>query len=153
MDTKAFKDMMSKWASGVAIVTTADDGNPYGITVSSFISLTVTPPSVLISIDMSSPIVNAIKKAKRFALTILRDDQTEVSKTFASHSINKFDNIGKSMYEGLPYIDGLVTIFVELKDTKEAYDHVLFMGDVIDGHTGEGRPLLYWNRDYRAFQY
>jgi len=151
MESRAFRDIMAKWASGVAIVTTADDGHPYGITVSSFISLTVAPPSILISIDKASAIVNAIRNSRKFALTILREDQEETSRAFASHSLNKFDVAGRNLHDGLPYINGLATLFVDLKIEQEAYDHVLFIGDVIDGNIGEGRPLLYWNRGYRAF--
>ncbi|MGC8558589.1 MAG: flavin reductase family protein, partial [Nitrososphaeria archaeon] len=61
MDPQKFKDAMSTWATGISVVSSLLDVKPVGITVTGFMSLTVDPPSVLISIDNRSYMVKAIE--------------------------------------------------------------------------------------------
>ncbi len=66
MDPQKFKDAMSTWATGISVVSSLLDVKPVGITVTGFMSLTVDPPSVLISIDNRSYMVKAIENTKKF---------------------------------------------------------------------------------------
>ncbi|HEY0593197.1 MAG TPA: flavin reductase family protein, partial [Thermoanaerobaculia bacterium] len=72
IDEAGFRKAMSCFASGVTVVTTEHDGVAYGMTVSAFSSLSLVPPLVLICVEKSARIHDAIPKAERFAVNILR---------------------------------------------------------------------------------
>lgn len=148
MNLQEFKNAMARWASGVSVVSTKMDGRPAGITVTGFMSLSIDPPSVLVSIDKRSYMVGAIKTAGKFAVTFLKEGQEEVSRLFASSEMNKFREGLAAYRNGLPYVKGGPVVFAELNSALEAIDHVLFIGRVTDLILNEDNPLIYWNRMY-----
>ncbi|MEM0097608.1 MAG: flavin reductase family protein [Conexivisphaerales archaeon] len=148
MNIQEFKDAMARWASGVAILSTLMNNKPVGITVIGFMSLSVDPPSILISIDRKSYMVEAIKGTRKFAVTFLNEGQKEISRLFASNDSDKFRNEWTEYKNELPYVKGNVTLFAELQSELNAVDHVLFIGKVNDIIINEGNPLIYWNRMY-----
>ncbi|MGC8661081.1 MAG: flavin reductase family protein [Nitrososphaeria archaeon] len=148
MKVQEFKTAMARWVSGVSVVSTMMDNKPVGITVTGFMSLSIDPPSVLVSIDKKSYMVGAIKSAGKFAVTFLKEDQEEVSRIFASSEINKFREEWTGYRNGLPYVKGGPAVFAELHSELDALDHALFIGRVTDLMLNEEHPLVYWNRKY-----
>ncbi|MDG6928083.1 MAG: flavin reductase family protein [Nitrososphaerota archaeon] len=148
MNVQEFKAAMARWASGVSIVSTMMNDKPVGITVTGFISLSVDPPSVLVSIDRKSYMVGAIKGAGRFSVTFLSEGQEEISRLFASNDLNKFREEWTGYKNGLPYVKGGTTVFAEVQSGSGAFDHVLYIGKVTDLILNEEKPLVYWNRMY-----
>ena len=148
IDVQRFKDVMARWPSGVSVVTTVINGKPVGITVSAFMSLGINPPSIIISIDKRSYMVNAIKSAGRFAVTFLNENEEGLSRLFASGDENKFRAEWTEYRNGLPYIRGDTAVFAELYSSLDAPDHVLFIGRVIEALISDKSPLIYYNRKY-----
>ena len=78
-----FKQVMSRWASGVSVVTTNDDGMLYGLTVSSFSSVSLDPPLIMVCLNRSNRIVEMIERSGKFAVSILGTHQEAASNYFA----------------------------------------------------------------------
>ena len=82
--TDDFKNALSGWASGVSVVTTRDAGLAYGLTVSSFTSVSLDPPVVLVCLGHGNRLHEMIASSKRFAVSLLARDQEAASNHFAS---------------------------------------------------------------------
>lgn len=148
----AFKQAMSHFASGVTVVTTEHDGRPYGLTVASFASLSLNPPLVLVCIEKNVKSHDAIAAAQTFGVSILADSQADISGRFASKSDDKFSgmDVRRGAETGVPLIDGaLCTIECRVREQLPGGDHSIFVGEVVDAQTGEGKPLVYYRSGYR----
>ncbi len=148
MNVQKFKDAMARWPSGVSVVSTVMNGKPVGITVSAFMSLGIDPPSIILSIDKRSYMIDAIKSSGIFAVTFLNEKEDDISRLFASSDANKFRAEWTGFWNELPYIRGDTVVFAELHSSIDAFDHVLFIGKVIEALISDKSPLIYYNRKY-----
>jgi flavin reductase (DIM6/NTAB) family NADH-FMN oxidoreductase RutF len=155
IDEAGFRQALGHFASGVTVVTTGLEGTPYGMTVSAFSSVSLSPPLVLICIDKGVGTHEAISKSGRFAVNILHRDQEAVSRQFATRGPDKF--AGVAMREGalgLPLVGGaLACIECSLHATFDGGDHTIFVGLVEHAQTGDGPPLLYFRGGYRQLEH
>ena len=78
-----FKQTLRRWASGVTIVTFQDDEGTHGLTVSAFLSVSLTPPLVLVSVDKHTNSHPRLLKATHYGVSILSGEQQRVSNHFA----------------------------------------------------------------------
>ena len=147
-DQQDFKNALSRWASGVSIVTTrSGNGEPAGFTASSFTSVSLDPPLVLFCLDNQAASLPAFEKAAGFAVNILAREQEALSNRFASRSSdNKFDGVE---YEagllGSPVLKGsLAVLQCRLHDRVPAGDHLILIGRVESVSTEDHPPLLYY---------
>jgi flavin reductase (DIM6/NTAB) family NADH-FMN oxidoreductase RutF len=152
-----FKDVLSRWASGVSVVTTNDDGMLYGITVSSFASVSLDPPLVLVCVANQNRIVSMIGAANGFAVSLLASDQQAASSYFARPGrlpTTDFTEIeGQWTPSGLPVIaNALAWVTCTLHASIPQGDHTILVGQVGDTYVAapDRRPLVYWSRAYRA---
>lgn len=154
IDDAHFRLALSHFASGVTVVTTAHDGQLYGMTVASFASLSLHPPLVLVCIERSVKTHDAISAAGKYGVSILSSAQADISSKFASRSDDKF--AGVEIIEGeldVPLIAGALTaIECRLYDRLPGGDHTIFIGEVMKIHTTEGDPLLYFRSGYREIR-
>lgn len=150
IDEFRFRQALGYFASGVTVITTAHEGQPYGMTVSSFASLSLKPPLVLICIDTTVKCHDAIAASGRFAVNILSKQQEHLSRRFATRDIDKF--VGVALRDGtlgVPLLEGaLASIECRLHKTYPGGDHTIFIGEVADAEVREGSPLLYYRRGY-----
>lgn len=149
----AFRQLLGRFATGVAVVTTrAPDGRPVGMTASSLASVSLRPPLLSVSIDHAATIHEAILAAPAFVVNVLAESQEAISRRFAEDHPDRFDGIGYRLGEhGLVMIDGAhAWIECDRHDLVEAGDHTIVLGRVTGGTTGEGRPLLYYRGGYGA---
>ena len=154
IDDARFRQAMGHFASGVTVVTTASAGELYGMTVSSFASLSLNPPLVLICIDKSVPSHDMIRDSGRFVVNILEERQEHLSRRFAATANDKFKGVAwHSGQLGLPVLDNtLAAIECRLRDALDGGDHTIFVGEVVDAEVREGAPLLYYRRGYRELK-
>ena len=151
-----FKDVLSRWASGVSVVTTNDDGMLYGLTVSSFSSLSLDPPLVLVCLSASNRLVTMIRQCGRFAVSILAADQVAASNYFARPGrlpTPDFQEVeGEWTEHEVPVVKGaLAWVACSLHEAIEQGDHVIVIGRVVGTHVSGGEnPLLYFHRGYRT---
>ena len=154
IDDAEFKFAMSHFTSGVTVVTTEHDGRPFGMTVASFASLSLHPPLVLVCIEKSVKSHEAITAVGRFAVSILSQEQGEISNRFASRVEDKFEGIEiRRTANGIPTIArALTTLECDLRDQFPGGDHSIFVGEVIAISTTEGAPLVYFRSGYRSLE-
>lgn len=147
-----FRHALSKFASGVTIVTLNDkNGNPHGITVSAFSSVSLEPPLVLVCIDNNAGSHYAFRESERFVVNILSERQSEHSNQFASKIPDKFVNIHHHKgLEDVPVLkDALVNLECRLVNDFVAGDHTIFIGEIEKSQINDGNPLVYYQGDYR----
>ena len=150
IDEFRFRQAMGYFATGVTVVTTAHEGQLYGMTVSSFASLSLKPPLILICIEKVLTTHTAIADAGQFAVNILEQSQEHLSRRFATRENDKFTGVAwHSSRFGLPVLEGALAIIeCQLRDTFPGGDHTIFVGEVMDAELSQGSPLLYYRRGY-----
>ena len=144
---------MRAYPQGVTVVTTQAKNGPMGMTVSSFISVSLTPPLVLVSIAKDSPRNDPYREAKSFAVNFLADDQKSVSDRFAGRTdaLDRFEGLKfKLGVTGSPIKDGVRAV-IECKTWRvyEGGDHSLITGEVVAAQAlSDKRPLVYYAQQY-----
>lgn len=148
-----FRAALSRFASGVTVVTTKDaDGNLHGLTVSAFCSVSLEPPLILICIDKHTVSHYAFQESRRFIVNVLREEQMHHSIQFAAPLADKFDGIAYYLnVEGIPVLeDALVNLECWLVNAHDNGDHTIFVGQIEKSHISDGKPLVYFHGNYRA---
>lgn len=154
LDPVSFRAALSRFASGVTILTMRDAaGTDHGMTATAFSSLSLDPPLILICIARSASMFEPLTQAQRFAVNILSDDQQQVSRAFAAKDSDRF---GGFIFErGIGDVPILVGAHAHLEcrvhARHEAGDHTIIVGEVEACATGEGSPLLYYRGTYGRF--
>ena len=155
VDAETLRRAMRLWASGVTVVTALSEGQVHGMTVSSFASLALEPPLVLVSLEQLARTHDMVERSGQFGVTILAQDQQELSDRFGGRigdSLDRFAGLEtETLWSGVPFVKGgLAYLDCRVLATHPAGTHTLFIGEVmalrIRKRTG---PLLYFNRDYR----
>jgi flavin reductase (DIM6/NTAB) family NADH-FMN oxidoreductase RutF len=153
LNAETFRSACAMFATGVAVATVrAPDGTPHGLTVSSFTSVSFQPPLILICIDYAFNFLSHFRACSNFAVNVLGETQRDLSVTFAVKPEGRFEEV--EWYTGVtgaPLLRGCIAnIECRLSSIIEAGDHAIFLGEVMQVESPGGRPLLYFNRDYRA---
>lgn len=138
-----FRDALSTFATGVTIVTTRGlDGEPVGMTASSFNSVSTDPPLILWSVTKTALSAEAFRQAKNFAVHILATDQTDLSNLFAKSGADKFGGCDYRLDQGsVPVLTGCATRFDCTNwAVYEGGDHWIIIGhvDAIERNKKEG---------------
>jgi flavin reductase (NADH) len=144
---------MASFASGVTVITSrGTDGVPRGLTASAFCSVSLEPRLCLVSVDLRSESVAAIRESGGFVVNILASDQEEISRRFASKLPDKFDGVPyrPGTATGAPILDGVLAwIECSVYQAIPAGDHTVFIGEILDGTANEGLPVVYFRGQYR----
>jgi flavin reductase (DIM6/NTAB) family NADH-FMN oxidoreductase RutF len=153
-----FRFSMRHWATGITIVSTQQDGIFHGMTVSSFTSVSLEPPTVTISLMKNSRTHDMVIETDIFGITLLSSDQQALSVRFAGQStedLNRFDGVEiQTLVSGAPFLmGGLAYIDCKLVAVHSFDQNSLFIGEVLAAEAGStGRPLLYYDQQYRMLQ-
>jgi len=152
-----FKGALGSWASGVTVVTTELDGLVYGITVSSFSSLSMDPRLILVSLQDTNHLPHMVRKSKKFGVSILATGQDDVSAYFAKSGRDPSKSFEEPVKvirgeTGSPLIVGaLAHIDCELDQAIQGGDHTIAIGRVVGASFDPERtPLMYFRRAYRT---
>jgi flavin reductase (DIM6/NTAB) family NADH-FMN oxidoreductase RutF len=152
VDSTSFRQALAQFASGVTVVTTRDgSGEPLGLTVSAFSSVSLQPPLVLVSVDVGSETNAGFRDSGVFGVSILAEEQDDVSRLFARPGREKFREIPLTTGQrGLALVPGaLAHIECEVRAAHPAGDHILYVGEIVALAVRPGRPLLYNRGGYR----
>lgn len=143
-----FKQTMRRFASGVTIVTMQRDNSIHGITVSAFMSVSLTPPLVQVCIDKNAKSHAKLAASKRYGVSILAKGQERISNHFAG-----FDDELEPSFDQLdafPVIQGALGQMVcKTVNTVDAGDHTIFIGEIEHLDWSEQEPLVYFDGKYR----
>jgi len=154
-EMKKFRQCLSKFATGVTVVTCASgDGRPYGITANSFSSVSLEPRLILWNVAKVSNSLQAFLDAKYFAINILATDQRELSSHFAKSDHTLFDDIEIDRSgQNVPLIpDSLACFECRTSQIHDCGDHYIIIGEVLKFRSTEADPLLFFNGQYAAIR-
>ena len=154
VDDATFRELMSAFPSGVAVVTAVGrDGRPKGLTTRSFVSVAAGPPTILVSIDRTSRTLVAIRESRSLVVNFLVGGREVLSDLFASKAEDKFARVSwepSKISGGAPILaeDSVAWAECVVTGSVEAGDHHLILATVEGGRFLGGRPLLYYRRTY-----
>ena len=149
------REVMRRFPAPVAVVTTEVDGERFGLTVGSLVSLSLEPPLVGISIGRDSSSHEPLRRAEGWSASLLSGAQEAVAQHFARSGIPPVALwIGVDVREGIrgPLVEGALG-WLECRKTSEheAGDHTIFVGEVESIELGvSGDGLVYRGGGYHA---
>jgi flavin reductase (DIM6/NTAB) family NADH-FMN oxidoreductase RutF/DNA-binding IclR family transcriptional regulator len=155
-DSKRFRQVLGHYPTGVTVVTAVDaDGQPAGMAVGSFTSVSLDPPLVAFLPDKSSTSFPRIRHASSFCVNVLSAEQENVCRAFAAKGRDKFQGLSwRPAASGAPILDGVVAwIDCEFEAIHESGDHYIVIGKVNELNVAsQSMPLLFFQGGYGHFK-
>lgn len=156
VDVGQFKDSMRHLAGAVSVITVGRGEDRTGFTATSVSSLSIEPPSILVSLNRSSSSWPVLQRHGSFAVNVLAHDQRHVADRFAGRGGIK----GVERYLGAEWTElvtgtsalsnALTVLDCELDEAIDRHSHSILIGRVrAITVRGEAQPLLYWHGAYR----
>ena len=147
IDDERLRLALGHFLTGLTIVTvTNSDGLPYGLTVNSFNSVSLSPPLILWSLDRRNEHLKIFQDARGFAVNIMASTQVQLCERFANSDQERFTNCDWSYGKfGQPVLNGSL-VNMECKQWAEydGGDHCIFVGEVQSIKIGGGMPIAFY---------
>ena len=156
-DSFEFRRTLGRFTTGVTVVTMLGDpeqdptldAGPYGITVNAFMSLSLDPPLIAVSIDKRAGAHDTLMAATRFGVSVLGGEQSQISDHFAGRPVTLSTDPFTTL-AGFPVIAGSVARLVSrVSRTVDVGDHTLFIGEVEAVERTDDAPLVFFGGQYR----
>ncbi|MEX0856208.1 MAG: flavin reductase family protein [Gemmatimonadota bacterium] len=151
-ESARFRQVMGHFATGVTVVTGVDpDGERVGLTANSVASVSLDPPLLLVCLDRGSKSLAALLETGAFGISVLHSGQEAVARRFAGEpTANRFRDLEVRLApSGLPFLPDAIAWFqCRVWRTIEAGDHTILIGEVEDGGTKPGSPLVFFQGRY-----
>ena len=154
LDPAQLRQSMRSWTSGVTVVTALHENERHGMTVSSFTSVALEPPLIIVSLQAESRTHRLVSQSNAFAVTILSAGQQEISDCFAGRIPDTADRFAdletETLQSGIPVVTGgLAYLDCRVMQTIPVGTNTLFLAEVVSARgSGEGQPLIYHDRGY-----
>lgn len=158
VDAETLRHAMRQWASGVSIVTASHAEHQHGMTVNSFISVSLNPPRVLVSLERGRHTHELVERSGYFGVSILSDQHQEISERFAGRASETGDRFAGletfRLVSDTPLLsEALVAFDCRVVEAHPVGTHTLFIGEVMAVQNQEGgSPLLYFNQAYHKVE-
>lgn len=149
-DQRQFRDAMGQFATGVVVISTEYDGEAHAMTANAFMSGSLQPPLVMVSVACTARACERIRSAGSFGVSILACTQQLVSNHFAGKPSPDHAPAFERL-DGMPVVAGAsVQLAADLRHDYPCGDHSLFVGEVraLLHRTGAARPLLFHGGRY-----
>ncbi|MER5641440.1 flavin reductase family protein [Kitasatospora sp. NPDC002227] len=148
----AFRQVASRFPTGVTVVGTTVGGEPYGTTANSFTTVSTDPLTVLVCLKRTGRMSEYLAASGAFSVSLLGEDQTAAARWFADSSrpvgAESFAAVEwrRTLVTGNPVLAGGVGYFdCTVEQTVEVGDHTIVVGSVVDfAALADGLPLLFW---------
>ena len=145
----AFRRTLGMFATGVTIITTQVGDQVHGMTANAFMSVSLRPPLVLVSVDKRAKMNALLHEGVRFGVNVLADDQRDLSDHFAGRADDRASEARFAVIHGTPLVDGaLAHLVARAERSYWGGDHSLFLGRVEYARYGSGTPLLFHGGQY-----
>jgi len=155
IDEARFRQVLGHFATGVTVVTGMASGEPVGLAVNSFTSVSLDPGLVAFCVSLESSSWPKLRAAGAFCINILGEAQEALSRAFAGHGPDRFMGVGwRPAPSGAPVLGGVLAwIDCTVEAEHDAGDHVIVLGRVVDLDLGqEGGPLVFYRGGYGRFE-
>jgi flavin reductase (DIM6/NTAB) family NADH-FMN oxidoreductase RutF len=152
-DPELFREVFGRFATGVAVITSAGESGSGGMTANAICSLSLDPLLTLVCFENQARTLPIVRETGRFAVNLLSADQRELARVFASKlpESEKLDGVAHQLRDGLPVLTGVVAwATCELRELIPGGDHTIAIGKVIGLGLGGGEPLLWYAGTYHS---
>jgi flavin reductase (DIM6/NTAB) family NADH-FMN oxidoreductase RutF len=155
LDPTLFRQALAQFASSVTVVTAVSDGARFGFTASSFTSVSLRPPLVLVCAATRLDALDAIVRSRAFGVNVLGIHQRALGLRFAGLApgvVDRFDSVETTTaVTGSPLLPGsLAWLDCRVWRVDEAGDHTIVIGEVVSARVNEHHvPLLYHDRRWQ----
>jgi flavin reductase (DIM6/NTAB) family NADH-FMN oxidoreductase RutF len=145
----AFRRTLGMFATGVTIITTRSGEQIHGMTANAFMSVSLRPPLVLVSVDRRARMSHLLHEGVRFGVNVLEAAQMSLSDHFAGRAVEGGEEPRFELVHETPLVEGaLAHLVARVVRSYWGGDHSLFLGQVEYAHYGEGQPLLFHGGRY-----
>jgi flavin reductase len=149
-DQRRFRDALGTFATGVTIVTTRSAEQVHGMTANGFMSVSLEPALVVVSVAMRARMHDLLCDTGRYGVSVLAREQEHVSHHFAGRPDERSE-IALIEVGGVPLVDRAIThVVARVVDAHPAGDHTLFVGEVEHFEHRPGEPLIFHSGTYRS---
>ncbi len=153
-DSQTFRQAWGRFATGVSIVTTIQpDGRVHGMAANGIASVSLNPMLVLVCVGNDRSSHPLIKRTERFAISILGEEQREVADYYARPPEEKSErrqlDFSFTKHGSAIVRDSVASMDCHTVSEYVAGDHTIFIGEVDEVSTSPGRPLLFFEGQYR----
>ena len=150
IDPMELRRTCAAFGTGVTVITTRDGSGEQGMTANAFMSVSLAPPLIVVSVNRRARILPRIEAAGRYGVSVLSQEMEAIAMHFAGKPHGQLTNVFED-FDGLPVIRGAVAHFAaSLQQAVPAGDHVLFVGAVEKIARRQGRPLVFHDGVFRA---
>lgn len=149
LNLRELRNTLGRFATGVTIVSALENGKTHGMTANAFVSVSLNPPLVLVSLDNRSHMHRILPSAGRYGISVLAEDQRALSEHFAGRPTEDVhvDFVSRA---DTPLVDGAVACFVvRVIDVHSAGDHTLYIGQVEYFESRNDKPLVFYAGNYQ----
>jgi flavin reductase (DIM6/NTAB) family NADH-FMN oxidoreductase RutF len=152
-DPELFREVFGRFATGVAVITSAGPSSVGGMTANALCSLSLDPLLALVCFENQARTLPIVRDAGRFAVNLLASDQADLAGVFASKlpESEKLEGVAHRLEDGVPVIEGsLAWAVCELRELIAGGDHTIAIGLVTSMGLGDGEPLLWYSGRYHV---
>jgi flavin reductase (DIM6/NTAB) family NADH-FMN oxidoreductase RutF len=154
VDPSAFKGVMRHYPTGVTVVTSLREGQPRGMTLNAFSSVSAEPPMLLICVNREARSYLYISDSRIFCVNLLSSQQRELAERFSGRiREQQFEDVPFDVdVTGAPVLPGTIGHFdCEVVEEHHVASHSIFVGRVVGAVARAGTPLGYYNGGYHDF--
>jgi flavin reductase (DIM6/NTAB) family NADH-FMN oxidoreductase RutF len=145
----ALRRTLGMFATGVTIITTRKGEQVHGMTANAFMSVSLEPPLVLISVDRRTKMCGLLHEGRTYGVSVLCESQSGLSDRFAGRAAADIAEPRFDLVHDTPLVEGALAHFVaEVTRSYWGGDHSLFLGRVDYARYREGTPLLFHGGRY-----
>jgi len=142
-DARVYRRVMSRFATGITVVTTAIDGEVFGMTANAFMAGSLEPPMCVVSIGNTAKMAARLRTAGHYGVSFLREDQQWLSQNFAGKPIEGREPTFR-IFDKTPVLEhSMASMSAIIDSTASCGDHTLFIGRIFAMTEEGGRPLLF----------
>lgn len=155
VEPEALRSAMSRFPTGVTVVSAIGPAGPAGATANAVASLSLEPPLMLACLDLGSRTLVAVEHAGAFGINVLSADQAGLARRFSTKDPHpqKWEGVGWTERAGAPLIDGaLICLACGLQNVHDGGDHVIATGPVVELQANVGEPLLFYEGEYQPLR-
>ncbi|MFD4557864.1 flavin reductase family protein [Streptomyces sp. NPDC058469] len=147
-----YRDAISLLPTGVSVVTAAQPEGPAGCTANAVMSLSLDPPSLLVSLATGSRTLHAVQEAGAFAVNVLAWPDRHLAQRFATVSPQeRFHDVPWSLTRGAPVLTGATLSAVcNVNEAVPLLDHTVVAGTVVWLHTEDTEPTVLYRHQQHA---
>ena len=153
VDSKLFRRVMGRFATGVTIITAEVEGGVRGMTANAFMSGSLTPPLCIVSVATKARLHKALIDTGHFGVSMLAQGQEAISQHFAGQGIERPELLFEHMH-GVPVLANVcAAIAAEVVARHDCGDHSLFIGHILGLRDDERPPLVFHGGKYATVHY